>query len=282
MPSRHPIQFRTRRQLPSNTTQFFRTGRNLWIIFLLANAVFWVSLIVAFLALAIARILWPLELFHQIILASVVSGVVQAVLFIGWKVRCSRFPDKCETIKHHRAHITITGGLETILQGRGLPDVPFEPRLFRAPFLAVSFTGGMCFLSIALMPLFYLLIHPLLNAIGLIGPRFLGISLTNLWIAAVGAVAAAEAMNPAVIRVVPGKLEVLRFGTSKNIVKVMQIVDLSSASITVDLRTMRLLITKEREAFELLIAFIPSWREAIYYVLLGAASSFGFESENRP
>ena len=154
-----------------------------------------------------------------------------------------------------------------ILQHGRLEDVPFEPAVFSAVF---SYKW-----SVAMFLTFFLLLPPIAAAF-ILGLPFVRSALSLLIMAAVGVAAAATGcLWPTYFRVVPGRLDVLRYNNVTGRVALVKHFDLRAARILVDLRSQKVLIEQDGQATRCETwAMKERTREHFgYYLFLGAISS---------
>jgi hypothetical protein len=153
-----------------------------------------------------------------------------------------------------------------------LIDIPFEPRIFRVPF-ATGFTSGM----IAVGSVFTLLLAAILHwaAIQLGFRAGWGDFCYAEFLAAFLAVAyTVEWLRPTYFRVVPGRLDVMRFGPFLRGPARRQSLDLRRADLLIDLRKSVLFVDLDDSKHDFAIAFLRDRTRFAYYLLLAAISTF--------
>lgn len=235
----------------------------------------WGLAALAFLAIFVARMLvrafgWPLA---STILLPVGAIVSITCLVIG--IRALRRRAALEKGLHEQpdagCRVRCIGAPEEILEYGSLDPVMFEPAIF-SPAIGIardSMPAKWCVVIVALLLFF-----------GSLAVRFLGSAslfpeggwIWVFWGGMVAGFAVASWLWPSYYRIVPGRVEIMRFAFRVRQLPRIQRLDLMRSRVLVDLRRWVVIVGEGRAATDFTIRFVPGRRRMAYYILLAAVA----------
>lgn len=203
-----------------------------------------------------------------------VTGEFVLCLPALWRQRDSHAPPRDPD---RTARVRVHGDPNRIgLDGEDVPDVPFEPEVYwlilpmvpmrqfqptpaqRSKRLRNSILGGVA--GVAFAALFLSL------------PRAFT-SMPATFTLAFAIIIFASIVAPLYVRITPGRLEILRYSPFRSRPTSRHSFDLRTARVDLDLRRWTILLVNEERQAEIALRFLPSRRQVLWHVLLGAMST---------
>ena len=204
-------------------------------------------------------------------------GIIMVVASVSWVwwigalgLRTGKFDRLENAVPSDSCRLNCVGLPEELSACGELADVPFEPHLFHAS-LARKFTPKMYLVFWVLVIPGIAAVHYVLSVLG--WPRFRDLSFMRIMVGLLIAYWSTAWLWPAYFRVVPGRLDVMRFSNLRGKPVSIERFDLRTAKLLVDTRRWVVFIDDEERQIELPIALMRDRRRFAHALLLAALST---------
>ena len=204
-------------------------------------------------------------------------GIILIVASVSWVwwiaalgLRTGKFDRLENAVPGDSCRLNCIGLPEEMSACGELADVPFEPRLFHAS-LAGKFTVKMYIVFWILAALGIALVHYVLSVLG--WPQFRDLSFMRIMVGLLIAYLSTAWLWPTYFRLVPGRLDVMRFSNLRGRPVSIERFDLRQAELLVDMRRWVVFIDDEVRQIELPIALMRDRRRFAHALLLAALST---------